>query len=293
MSKNAKDRLVVLEKITAAKLNQDRKFYERYSDYHLQLYAELYTQRTRYKETILDSLRAGTDVTLDVEDYVRILNLKYANDPVSPKGSIKFIGGRFNIGEDVNPEIVSNYALYIADREETAYNEKFRPGKTQSELTTEELHLISKSTSYAYVKLTGTVSGLLDISDGDGLTEFLSVISRFKISQGCKALAKRAGIDQWTLVSNYDELFHMCLDANWRLHPSLLSIPATSQIFGNLVREAGYTGIIFPSTVHGGQCVALFPENFDDNSMVCAKDPTDQTNQSCLDSESWTDMIKR
>ncbi len=286
------DHQIVLEEVTASKLNQNRRFFEAYAKYHIRLYAELHAQRTLHKETILASLRSADRESLDLHNYVRLVPLKYANEPVSPKGSITLQGGRFNVGRGVNPEITSNYALYIADTEETAYNERYQAPKTQSALTTEELYLTTRDESYAYVKLTGTVSGLLNLSIAQNFADFLDVIAKFEISRDCRTLAKKVGLERWNVVSIYDDLINMCLRVNWRLHPMLLAIPATSQIFGNLVREAGFSGIIYKSTVHQGTCIAFFPENFADDSSVCAKSPADGTQHPCLTAENWQQLVK-
>lgn len=49
---------------------------------------------------------------------------------------------------------------------------------------------------------------------------------------------------------------------NWRYLPVQHSIPATCQVFGNLVRQAGFEGILYDSIRTKRQCVALFPKNF-------------------------------
>ena len=43
-------------------------------------------------------------------------------------------------------------------------------------------------------------------------------------------------------------------------------VPYSSQIFGQLVAEAGIDGILYPSKFTGKDCLAIFPQNFDDSS---------------------------
>ncbi len=59
-----------------------------------------------------------------------------------------------------------------------------------------------------------------------------------------------------------DDLYASLLQRNWREIPSTFDIPANSQIFGQLVRDAGIDGIIYPSTKTGKDCLVLVPENF-------------------------------
>jgi hypothetical protein len=48
----------------------------------------------------------------------------------------------------------------------------------------------------------------------------------------------------------------------WRLEPQMFGIPATSQIFGRFIRDAGFDAILYPSQQGGETCLAVFPENF-------------------------------
>ncbi|MBC6415356.1 MAG: hypothetical protein GDA46_03080 [Bdellovibrionales bacterium] len=50
----------------------------------------------------------------------------------------------------------------------------------------------------------------------------------------------------------------------WRKYPSIYNIPSISQIFGQLVRNAGIEAIVYKSTKKSKTdlCMTLFPENF-------------------------------
>lgn len=44
-------------------------------------------------------------------------------------------------------------------------------------------------------------------------------------------------------------------------------VPVTPQIFGQIAVEAGIEGILYPSKfLDGGDCLAIFPQNFDETS---------------------------
>jgi len=42
----------------------------------------------------------------------------------------------------------------------------------------------------------------------------------------------------------------------------LLDIPSNSQIFGQLIMEAGIQGILYKSKLTGKECLAIYPFNF-------------------------------
>ena len=46
----------------------------------------------------------------------------------------------------------------------------------------------------------------------------------------------------------------------------LFDVPTTSQIFGQLVVEAGIEGILYSSKFTNKNCLAVFPQNFDETS---------------------------
>jgi hypothetical protein len=46
----------------------------------------------------------------------------------------------------------------------------------------------------------------------------------------------------------------------------MFGIPASSQIFGRLVRDAGFEAILYPSQRAAGMNLAVFVENFRDSS---------------------------
>src|SRR5882757_3850074 len=49
--------------------------------------------------------------------------------------------------------------------------------------------------------------------------------------------------------------------SEWRLEPQAYGIPATCQIFGRFVRDAGFEGVLFPSQQGSGSCLAVYPSN--------------------------------
>ncbi len=55
---------------------------------------------------------------------------------------------------------------------------------------------------------------------------------------------------------------------NWRLWPAQFGLPAPSHILADLVRRAGFEGIIYRSSKAPGDCVAIFPDRMAGGSFV-------------------------
>jgi hypothetical protein len=49
---------------------------------------------------------------------------------------------------------------------------------------------------------------------------------------------------------------------DWRNWPMIYDVPATCQVFGSLVMNAGIEGIRYDSSITGRECIAIFPQNF-------------------------------
>jgi hypothetical protein len=278
-----------LESISYGLLLRNRKNAETAAKHHLRLYYELEVQRQENRQEILSALREYEGLDIDLTNWVRVVDYQYSMDPLSLVGSMKLNGGRFNIGEGVNPNLASFSALYIGESEQTAFNERF-PAAAEGvsvNLTQEELNLITKNDSYSVVKLVGNISNIFDLNDPNSTKNLLKVISKFRVSQSTQALANKANINPWTVVKDHEHMMRMCLVHNWRAIPNLFDIPSTPQIFASLVRGSGFAGILYPSTKGKDQCLALFPENFNDKSEVRIKNPPRDLKLPSIDNRNW------
>ncbi|MEM7646167.1 MAG: hypothetical protein AAF203_04595 [Pseudomonadota bacterium] len=57
-------------------------------------------------------------------------------------------------------------------------------------------------------------------------------------------------------------------------------IPANSQIFGQMVKSSGVTGIIYYSKMTGRDCIAVFPDNLKNSDSfieLCDTPPNEKT----------------
>jgi len=104
--------------------------------YHDRVYYDLERQRAARYEELCVALRAATAREVLVDRWVRVTDWRWSLTPLSAAGSLNEIGGRFNIGGDLDRARGQAFpCLYIAEDVETAYREYFggpltsRPGK--------------------------------------------------------------------------------------------------------------------------------------------------------------------
>jgi hypothetical protein len=79
------------------------------------------------------------------------------------------------------------------------------------------------------------------------------------------------------------------LTKDWRVSPVHGDVPANSQIFGALIYQAGIEGILYPSTLTGKECLAIFPNNFAVTSSYIQLDdePPHAKVERRIDSNNW------
>jgi hypothetical protein len=184
----------------------------------------------------------------------------YSLHPLSTVGSTRDIGGRFNIGalDTVRFPIFS--ALYIAENKDTALQETLgqEPPPPGSGLTAREMAL-TNAQSEAIVSVSGQLDAVIDLRSPAKLQPLVDLLKAFTLSPSLKREARRLGTPS-NLVTTVDELMSAVLAPNWRAFPMRFDVPASSQLFGQLVMIAGVDGIIYPSKLTGGACAAIFPQ---------------------------------
>ena len=84
----------------------------------------------------------------------------------------------------------------------------------------------------------------------------------------------------------------MLEDPDWRRWPTFFDVPAAPQIFGSLVQSAGIEGILYTSAITGGECIAIFPQNFlNSTSFVELDDPAPTGVQIRIDSTNFAAIL--
>jgi hypothetical protein len=89
--------------------------------YHDRVYYDLERQRAARYEELCVALRAAPACEVSVDGWVRVTDWRWSLTPLSPAGSLKGIGGRLNIGGDLDRARGQAFpCLYIAQDIETA-----------------------------------------------------------------------------------------------------------------------------------------------------------------------------
>jgi hypothetical protein len=226
----------------------------------------VYFDLERQRAVRHDDLRAVPAIEQPVDRWVRVTDWRWNLTPLSPAGSLNGIGGRFNIGRDLDRARGQAFpCLYIAADVETAYREYFGAplDSRAGGLSLQELAL-RRQTSFTTFALEGALEHVFDLRSHHGLVDFAGIIGRFDVTSDTKKFARGAGIPARSLFSTPHELFKRMLapPGDWRGEPQLFGIPAASQMFGRFVRDAGFEAILYQSQRGGRLCLAVFPENF-------------------------------
>ena len=95
--------LIELERFSRASLHEWLRAAERLGRLHTALYFGLEAFRQAQGQALLDALHTGARAGYEFEDWSRIVDYRYALEPVSVAGSVNGEGGRFNIGARLGP----------------------------------------------------------------------------------------------------------------------------------------------------------------------------------------------
>lgn len=266
----------VLDQFTKSDLEKWDDYSQSLDKFAIELFYATEGQRAAIYQALCDAAKsvANTHIALEGgEAWGRVVSYKYSLQPLSTAGSIKGIGGRFNYGMQIDETRFQSFpSLYIASDEETARAEKF-PSTTHN-ATDNSFYSLGSSESYAWVRLKGQMSRLIDLRTLDPLKPITKLIQQFELPSRVFELAKKIGIAAPKIIRTPSEAFNSILEENWRVHPMLGNIPSNSQVFGKLAYDSGVEGIIYPSQKGPGTCIALFPANFSDESYIELTDPS-------------------
>jgi len=238
--------------------------------YYDRAYFDLERQRASHYDDLCATLREVPAISIPVNGWVRVTDYRWSLTPLSATGSLNGIGGRFNIGSDIDRARGQEFpCLYIASNIETAFREYFG-GPTDShkcKLTLSELTLRRRS-SFTTFSLHGQIEHALDLSRSVVLGAFAKIIATFDHTRDTKSFAHRLRLSPQRLIRTPGALWNrlLCSPAAWRLDPQAFGIPASSQIFGRFVRDAGFEAILYPSQRGGQDCLAIFPQNLHSSS---------------------------
>jgi hypothetical protein len=233
---------------------------QRYSDYG---YFDLERQRVARYDELCDSLRSAGSIEVDIGSWTRITDYRWSLEPLSSIGSLKGIGGRFNIGQDLDRARAQFFpALYIAENLDTAFCEFFGgPLSDQHGPLNLQEFALRRATSFTTFALRGKIENVFDLTASTSLHRFAGIVSRFQLSADTRRFARqsassltrslsqridaKAALRAETLARRASALWHPCAESNiWailarcRLRRCPLSVPARRHtLLGCISRE--------------------------------------------------------
>lgn len=261
-----------LDRFSEASLRKWETLSNDLDELHGVLYFALEPERRRLHVELIEALRSATPVALGVSRWVRIITYQYSNTPLTSAGSLHGFGGRFNLGTDVDEAPLKPWpTLYLAQDLETAFREKFGLASDQLThgLTPEELAL-EQGMSHTTVFVQGSLSRLFDVREMSSFNALAAVLRKIKMPVRARQLKKKLQIPpQGLLMADTAKRIHETVSKhNWRMWPAQFGLPAPSHIVADLVRQAGFEGILYRSSKGPSDCIALFPDLLASGSFI-------------------------
>lgn len=296
-SPQARSPFVLLDQFSVEDIHKWIAFKEQFLKYHWDYYNDLAYQRSKIADKIKRSLLGAAQKAFTFEKWQRAVKYKYANEPFSAAGSLTDPGGRFNIG-DINPSQFPPFpALYLASDKDTALQEllsqKIDPKQGIPKIGPLDFALTSHD-SIAIVSLSGDIDSIINLKEPKDLQPFVDLIKDFSVPDSLKKISKTIGEREPELIRTVSKLMDSLLDPDWRLWPMQFDVPVASQIFGQLVSEAGIEGILYTSKFTCNDCLAIFPQNFEESSFIQLDDEAPGETKICrLDSRTWSDIQRK
>ncbi len=260
---------ILLDQFSVEDIKKWAVFKDQIIKFHWDYYNDLSYRRSKVSDEIKRSLLGATQKTFTFSNWQRAIKYKYTLMPLSVAGSLKDLaGGRFNIG-DLNPSQFPPFpALYMARDRETALQELLNQKidlRQKSQLDPFDLALTNLA-SVSIVSLSGSLDSVINLKEPEKLQPFIDLIKDFDLPSNLRESARSIGLPEPDLIRTVSKLVDCLLTPNWREWPMQFDVPFSSQIFGQLVADAGIEGILYPSKFTGKDCLTIFPQNFDDAS---------------------------
>lgn len=269
--------ILELDRFTEANLEQWKAVSADLDSLQATLFFSLEPARRNLRPDLIAALQKQPALHFAFTDWVRVVTYQYSDEPLSSAGSLYEYGGRFNAGIDLDANTLNPWpALYLAENYATAYREKFQlahDGRVDG-LDANELSL-KQGDSHATVILCGQVTRIFDMTKAAHLDDVAKVLARITMPAEAKAYMKRLRIpnNAMYMLRTGKQLHDAVVEKNWRVLPAQFGLPAQSHVMAELVRAAGFEGILYQSTKGNGKCLAIFPEALDGGSFIELRDP--------------------
>ena len=217
-------------------------------------------QAAARREVLRTALQRVPPVAVSLEGWCRLVNFAYCCDVLSPAGSLRRVGQRFNPGSDIDPLRFPAFpALYLAENFETAFREYHGLPKDSciDGLRSDELNLADPG-CWTALQVTGRIDKTFDLTTGGNLEDVCRILVRFKPFARVRRMAGRVGTLALASVGTPNGLLKALMETSWKSWPVHFAVPANSQVFAQLVVEAGFEGILYRSAKGAGKCLAVF-----------------------------------
>lgn len=249
-----------LDQFTDASIREWIAYGRAVRDFHYALFFDLAGQRAARHKELRAALQHVSPVSVSLDGWCRLVNFQFSNQALSPAGSLRWVGQRFNFGCDIEPNQFPPFpALYLAENFETAFREYHGLAKDKrvEGLRPDELSLEDRG-NWVTLQLDGHVNNVFDLTKAANLKGLCQILSKFNLSDRVKKLAVKAKRPPATLVRTPGELLNGLMAENWKVWPVHFDVPANSQVFGQMIVEAGFEGILYRSAKGGERCLAVF-----------------------------------
>ncbi len=263
--------------------------------FHWDYYSNLAYQRSKIVDQIKNALLEAVEKNFLFEHWQRSVKYKYALEPFSIAGSLTDPGGRFNIGDINSSQFPPFPALYIASDKNTALQELLSQQIIAGQENRALDFALANPASIANISLSGKLDSIINLKQPEKLQPFVDLIKDFTTPDHLKESAKKIGFPPPDLIRTVPKLIDALSAPDWREWPMQFDVPVASQIFGQLVSEAGIEGILYASKFTGKDCLAIFPQNFDEppGSFIQLDDEAPaEIKIRRLDAKIWSELQK-
>lgn len=257
------------------------------------LYFGLEPERRRLRPELIAALQREPVSVFEIPRWVRFVTYQYSLEPLSCAGSLLNVGGRFNVGIELDANTLDPWpALYLAQDYETAFREKFQLAQDETAigLTPQELAL-EQGVSHASLFVTGRLNRVFDMTSHQSMGGVAQVLRKIAMPLRARIIGKNLGFatNALSMARSVKQIYDAALKENWRMLPIQFGLPAKSHVLAELVRAAGFEAILYQSSKGPGNCLAVFPDLLAAGSFVELIDAAPPgVRHSRLDSESAT-----
>ena len=285
----------ILDQFSTLDIRRWTAIRDAYLKYHWDYYISLVYQRSKITDELKNALLEASQKTYGFSKWQRVVKFKYSLDPLSVRGSLVDPGGRFNIGEIDPSQFLPFPALYIAADRNTALQELLSQNITSGKENEALSSALANPASITCVSLSGQLDSIINLNEPEKLQPFVDLLKNFSVSEELKKAFRSIKLPEPDLIKTVTKLMDALLIPNWREWPMQFDVPVASQIFGQIAVDAGIEGILYPSKfLGGGECLAIFPQNFDESStsFVQLDDEAPQDAKICRwDAKTWKERL--